>query len=538
MRNFIASTLVILVSLLGPTSHAQMVPGISGVSFVAPSGLSCTGGTVTQTGFTRIHVFTASSTLNCLGSGSVNYLVVAGGGGGGTNATGVTDDGGGGGGGGFLTGSSILSVGSYAITVGAGGASGTNGSNSSIAALVVSTGGGAGGGTAASSPNGNNGGSGGGGSGGGAAGTYPGGTGVVGQGKAGGTGGTDAATYRNGGGGGGCSAVGSTPGAGSTTGGVGGAGCSSSITGTAVTYAGGGGGGSSTGGAGGAGGGGAGGSSSFNGSNATANTGGGGGGSGQGGATKIGGTGGSGIVIVSYTTRSLLQTCVAGNDGNTLAMLHMDGVNGGTSFPDTNVRGTGASWTATNATTSTTSPKFGTASYQGASTGGTSIRSNGSGATYNAGSGDFYIDFWLKGSSGLSTTLQYISGFGDSTLSTQSGWFIYYDTSKILRFNYQNTGVSNFQATATLATLFDGNWHYIMAVKNSSSVQIYFDGAAVGTPATPSGSMQTAGAQRLWVGAVPQTFGTSNPFQGNIDEFHYQLGAPASFAVPTLPYCN
>jgi hypothetical protein len=244
-----------------------------------------------------------------------------------------------------------------------------------------------------------------------------------------------------------------------------------------------------------------------------------------------------GTYNTNQSTSDGSSQCIAGNNANTFVLLHMDGVNGGTTFPDNNASGLSATWTASNSTTSTTAPKFGTASYLGVATGGTHITSSLT-SGYNAGSGNFYIDFWLKGSAGLSTTLQYIAGLGDSSLSTQSGWYIYYDTSKVLRFNFQNTGATNYQASATIPTLFDGNWHYVMAVKTSSSVQIYFDGVAVGTPVTPSGTMQIGGTQRLWVGAVPQSFGNSNPFQGNLDEFHYEFGTATNFSPPTLPYCN
>ena len=229
--------------------------------------------------------------------------------------------------------------------------------------------------------------------------------------------------------------------------------------------------------------------------------------------------------------------CAPGNNNNTLALLHMDGANGGTSFADNNAGGIAATWTASSATTSTTAPKFGTASYLGSATSNARIQSSQNGA-YGAGTSDFYVDFWFKAGAGLSTTLQYIAGYGDPSLSTQSGWYIYYDASKNLRFNFQNTSNANAQTTTGVTTIVDGNWHYIMAVKNSSNVQLYIDGVATGTPTGVSGSMQTAGTMQLRIGSVPQTFGTANPLQGNVDEFHYQLGAPLSIVPNSVPYCN
>lgn len=240
------------------------------------------------------------------------YLIVAGGGGGGTA------HGGGGGAGGLITGSTTLSPETtYTIIVGAGGAGGiavpgtnnkgSSGGNSSFS-IASTTGGGGGGayqGNTATQKDGLSGGSGGGGGGSPASGT--GGDGIAGQGFAGGSSSTNG-TAGSGGGGGGAGSVGTTPTtiAGVGSNGNGGNGVASSITGSAVTYAGGGGGGSWVGnggisGTGGTGGGGAGGATSnARGTDGTANTGGGGGGGSD--FTPGGGNGGSGVVILSIPT--------------------------------------------------------------------------------------------------------------------------------------------------------------------------------------------------------------------------------------------
>ena len=232
---------------------------------------------------------------------TASYLIVAGGGGGGKDWSG------GGGAGGLLTGTSTLTPGtSYTITVGAGGAGqtsintspGASGSSSSFSAVGTTAlgGGGGGSGSVGAGATGANGGSGGGG--GGSNSGVSGGTGTSGQGN---NGGSVAVQNGGAGAGGGASAVGGNGASG--TGGTGGVGTSSSITGSAVFYAGGGGGGgyspsSVVAGAGGNGGGGAGNATSGGiGTAGTTNTGGGGGG-GAGGSGN-GGAGGSGVVIIS-----------------------------------------------------------------------------------------------------------------------------------------------------------------------------------------------------------------------------------------------
>jgi hypothetical protein len=300
-----------------------------------------TGGIIINDGNERTHIF--KSTANFVvptgaSLSNVDFVAVAGGGGGGGSYRG-----GGGGAGGIKTsvtgqptasnGGSTQSkltfnAGTYAMTVGAGGAGalnyyGNKGSNSTIGSLVTVEGGGRGGYYTGA----NQGGAGG--SGGGSGGFGPttpagvGGAGTSGQGNNGGQGSGDGAV-QCGGGGGGAGAVGFN-GAGGTAGtrGDGGVGITSNIISTSeastnsvghvsggnVYFAGGGGAGSYDGGnnvaQGGLGGGAVGQynyTSSTVGNAADTNTGGGGGGSsGSNNATATGGAGGSGVIILRYT---------------------------------------------------------------------------------------------------------------------------------------------------------------------------------------------------------------------------------------------
>jgi hypothetical protein len=275
---------------------------------------SASGGTLTTAGGKNIHTFTSTGSFvvdNAQLNFNVDYLVVAGGGGG--NNSGGFYASGAGGAGGMRTGTGLaVSTGIYTVIVGGGGAtnpgSSSPGNVSSISgpgiSTISATGGGSGG-----SP----GGSGGGGGNGNAGGYNP---------PEGNPGIATPASFPNSGGalgGGGAfgpstNSVPGYPGSGQWSGGsYGGNGLVSSISGSAVTYAGGGGGGQSAnygsvpGGNGGSGGGGRGGTypatPALPGS---ANLGGGGGsGATNGNAYSPGGiqdgkSGGSGIVIISY----------------------------------------------------------------------------------------------------------------------------------------------------------------------------------------------------------------------------------------------
>ena len=296
------------------------------------------GGTIVTSGNYKLHIFTGSGTFTVSAvpaSGAfADWLVVAGGGGGGGR------HGGGGGGGGvvYVSQSTVLTTGSYVVTVGAGGIGaltdvvGGNGGNSSFGVYGTGVGGG-GGGTyvgndtrIAGQPGGSGGGAGHGPTSGGSKtqGTSPYGT------TYGNAGGSTPTNTQESGGGGGAGAVGQD-GQGNSSGVYGGAGISLPIYNDYYWAGGGGGSGweapAGVGGIGGGGGGGAanvptasyaGGGSALNtgspgvggqapgggpGGPGGTNTGGGGGGSGQYGSSGYyahGGNGGSGIVIIRY----------------------------------------------------------------------------------------------------------------------------------------------------------------------------------------------------------------------------------------------
>jgi hypothetical protein len=269
----------------------------TGTSYTTPSIASTTTYyvDVTNNGCTSNPRTAVVATINTLPlavsntSGAVDYLVVGGGGGGGF------DGAGGGGGGQVKMGSTPLSSGTFAVTIGNGGANGTSfgsqGANGGTTTLslptpIVSIGGGGAGSKGANGATGANGG-------GGGHSNYAGAAGAVG-GFAGGN-----ANGDGGGGGGGAGTAGASGSAGRN----GGDGVLSSISGSATYYGGGGGGGSygnSGIGLGGLGGGGRGGLGfSPLATAGAANTGGGGGGAGEA-QSNPGKYGGSGVVIVKY----------------------------------------------------------------------------------------------------------------------------------------------------------------------------------------------------------------------------------------------
>ena len=140
----IPNTTFISVTAINP---ANLSSSVVSFSVSATDGIAIGGDLVTDINGRRIHIFTsASSTLTMLASGTVDLLLVGGGGGAGGGYAG-----GGGGAGGLIYRSGYaLSVGTYAITVGAQGKGGygsaapTNGGNTTLGSLFTALGGGAG----------------------------------------------------------------------------------------------------------------------------------------------------------------------------------------------------------------------------------------------------------------------------------------------------------------------------------------------------------------------------------------------------------
>lgn len=255
-----------------------------GVSYGTATGGASSSITVGGINYTLL-TFTTDTNLVVTKTGLFDYLMFAGGGGGGRSVS-TTEAGGGGGAGGYATGTIYLAAATYAVDIGAGGASMTHGSSSNVGGLgglsVVGGGNGVFGSTSPTPLAGyaTEGGSGGGGSNVSLAPSV--------QGFAGGP--YSSGSSYGGGGGAGAASANNNGGVGFDT---------NAFTGAGSLFKGGGGGGGRSG-TGGSSVGGAGGALSTAGTAAAANTGSGGGGAGDGTNNLAGGAGGSGIIYIRF----------------------------------------------------------------------------------------------------------------------------------------------------------------------------------------------------------------------------------------------
>lgn len=220
---------------------------------------------------------------------------------------------------------------------------------------------------------------------------------------------------------------------------------------------------------------------------------------------------------------------INGNDEFTKILLHMDGANGGTSFPDVNAGGSAHTWTATGATTVTSGQKFGTAIMQAPYIDTTSH------ADFYLGSGDWAFDFWFDTLGLGNGTTRNICGqvsaaFAFATMS----FYIQINTANKL-FASVSTGAAGPSVTGTTAISASG-LHHVQFSRTGNNLQLYLDGVQEGGNTAFSSTIPDS-TKNFAIGRSGEY--TLETFAGLIDEFRLSVGTPrntANFTPPTSAY--
>ena len=204
---------------------------------------------------------------------------------------------------------------------------------------------------------------------------------------------------------------------------------------------------------------------------------------------------------------------------NTVALLHMDGTNGSTSFPDD----TGKTWTANgNAQVTTTSPQFGTgaALFDGS---GDWIDS-ASEADFGFGTGDFSLECFFR--------LNAVGG-NQVIFAIGSRLGLYVD-------NFAQVYVFDSLLLTNILTSFNGavvagTYYHVEFGRSAGTMYLAFNGARQSTRADAR-DMGTSNVIRLGLFPPPAN---NSPLNGRVDEFRASRIARnpgTTYIVPTSPF--
>lgn len=218
-----------------------------------------------------------------------------------------------------------------------------------------------------------------------------------------------------------------------------------------------------------------------------------------------------------------------GNDSFTKVLLHMDGVDAATAFPDTNTGGGAHAWTAAgNAQIDTADSVFGGSSGLFDGTGDWLTTPDHADFTLAA---DFTINvrFKLNGGDG---TLRYIAGQNDNTLTAAaSAWHLDRLAAGPIRFAVSNgAAFTNLDSPANYTTASNPGWHDLEIVRSGNTLFMFIDGTQVATTAF-AGTVPNS-ASVLGVGVAGAA--AANGWFGWLDEFRLSVGI-ARHILPFTP---
>ena len=214
-------------------------------------------------------------------------------------------------------------------------------------------------------------------------------------------------------------------------------------------------------------------------------------------------------------------------------LLHGDGSDSGTTFTDSSSNGFSLSVNG-NIVTSTSSPKFGTASISVPSVSGDSVYWGAGSTNLHLDANDWTVSFWIKttsttegklfgrnnGSAGQHNFDLAITCMSDGTLAVNT-----------------NTDTEYNNAGRTTTAVNDGNWHHIEFTRSGSNVRGFTDGTLEGTTDVSSSAVIDRESSAFYLGNT--NGGHYNGVVCNIDEFEFSIGIArhtASFTPPSAAW--
>jgi hypothetical protein len=199
-------------------------------------------------------------------------------------------------------------------------------------------------------------------------------------------------------------------------------------------------------------------------------------------------------------------------------LLHMNGTNGGTSFPDNSLN----NYTVTpvgGATTSTLQFKFGTASYLAGAT-NRYLNIHTDNTPFAFGTGDFTVEFWVRiTATGGNQNLITLPGTNNS-ITYNAGTGVMYVTAGTTRITSSSTGTNV--------------WTHVAVARGSGTTRMFINGTLQGTTFSVDSTDYTSAGTLCQLGGS-----TTTGLIGNIDDFRVTKGVcryTTSFVAPIAQF--
>jgi hypothetical protein len=238
--------------------------------------------------------------------------------------------------------------------------------------------------------------------------------------------------------------------------------------------------------------------------------------------------------VARYTTTFTPQTTPFVNDENTLVLLHMDGTDGATDFPDdVGVRQANGVDMQGGAFLDTTDFKFGGGSFNGES--GSTATVGKSSYDIAFGTGDFTLEAWVYITADFSSTGTVIFATGTSISDASD---IRLGVGSTTNNFSVRLGTTNYLNASTIWSL--NTWYHVALTRSSGICNLWVNGTK-DTTVGSSGDMsfsQDCAARQVGIGRI--TYANVRCMPGNIDEVRISSVAryTSNFTAPTAAFIN
>ena len=207
-------------------------------------------------------------------------------------------------------------------------------------------------------------------------------------------------------------------------------------------------------------------------------------------------------------------------------LLYGDGTNGSTAIVDSSRNGHAITVNG-DAQISTAQSKFGGASMYFDGTG--DYITAPSDSSFDFGTGDFTIEFWMNPSNITGTWQAIIS----RKYQGSGGWRIYKTAGSNNLSFYHPSGYYSTTNTG----LTNGTWHHIAVVRSGSTLTTYVDGTSRGTDTISLAMSPTSADVEIGQGIYTSAY----PYEGYLDDLRITKGVArytANFTPPTSAFPN